>query len=77
MSYLGSYSDRLWGQVALNPGVFLGLGPCTIDGVSYPVCTTAANLDQRRVLYAENPAEAQLLGPVDRHTASARRTITR
>ena len=25
-SYLGSYSDRLWGQVALNPGVFLGLG---------------------------------------------------
>ena len=38
-SYLGSYSDRLWGQVAINPGVFLGLGPCTLQGVTYPVCT--------------------------------------
>lgn len=32
-SYLGSHSDRLWNQVAMNPGVFLGLGPCTLDGV--------------------------------------------
>ena len=32
------------GPVALNPGVS-GLGACTINGVSYPVCTTAANLD--------------------------------
>ena len=30
-SYLGSYTDRLWNQVALNPGVFLGLGPCTLE----------------------------------------------
>ena len=50
VSYLGSYSDRLWGLVALNPGVYLGLGPCTIQGVAYPVCTTNANLNQRRVL---------------------------
>ena len=68
-SYLGSYSDRLWNLVALNPGRYLGAGPCTIAGVSYPVCTTAANLDQRRVLYAQNPAEARFLGPVDRHTS--------
>src|SRR3990172_8491647 len=44
-SYLGSYTDRIWGQVQLNPGVFLGLGPCTLDGVFYPTCTTAANLN--------------------------------
>ena len=68
-SYLGSYSDRLWNLVALNPGRYLGAGPCAIAGVSYPVCTTAANLDQRRVLYAQNPAEARFLGPVDRHTS--------
>jgi hypothetical protein len=68
VSYLGSYSDRLWNLVALNPGRYLGTGPCVIAGVSYPVCTTAANLDQRRALYAINPAEARLLGPVDRHT---------
>jgi len=68
-SYLGSHSDRLWNLVALNPGRYLGAGPCTIAGVSYAVCTTAANLDQRRVLYAQNPAEARFLGPVDRHTS--------
>jgi hypothetical protein len=68
-SYLGSYSDRLWGAVALNPGVFRGLGACTINGVAYPTCTTNANLDVRRVLYQENPREAGLLGPIDRHSA--------
>ena len=51
-SYLGSYSDRLWAQTALNPGVYLGLGPCTLNtatgAVSYPVCSTTSNLDQRR-----------------------------
>ena len=51
-----------------NPGQYLGQGPCTIVGVTYPVCTVAGNLDQRRVLYSQNPKEAQFLGPVDRHT---------
>jgi hypothetical protein len=63
VSYLGSYSDRLWGLVALNPGVYLGLGPCTIQGVPYPVCTTNNNLNQRRVLSVsgDNPASALLI----------------
>jgi hypothetical protein len=69
-SYLGSYTDRLWGQVAINPGVFLGLGPCTLAGVFYPSCTTNANLNQRRVfsLSGENPAAAELIGNLDVHT---------
>jgi hypothetical protein len=67
-SYLGSHSDRLWGAVARNPGVFMGLGPCTLkNGVSYPICTTNANLDVRRALYQKNPVEGQLLGSID-HT---------
>ena len=64
-SYLGSYTDRIWGLVQLNPGVFLGLGPCTINGVSYPACTTDANLNNRRVLYLENPREAQLIANIE------------
>jgi hypothetical protein len=68
VSYLGSYSDRIWGLVAMNPGVFLGLGPCTIHGVAYPVCSTNANLNQRRALYLENPDEAQFIGALDQHT---------
>ena len=69
-SYLGSHSDRLWDQVALNPGVFLGLGPCTLGGVSFATCTTNANLDRRRVLTlsGENPAAAGLIGNLDLHT---------
>jgi len=69
-SYLGSHSDRLWYQVALNPGVFLGLGPCTLGGVSFTTCTTNANLDRRRVLTlsGENPAAAGLIGNLDLHT---------
>jgi hypothetical protein len=65
VSYLGSYTDRLWAQTAINPGIFMGLGPCTIQGVRYNVCSTNANLNQRRVLFQENPAEGRLIGALD------------
>jgi len=65
VSYLGSYSDRLWGLIAYNPGEYLGAGPCVINGVSYPVCTTPANLNNRRRLYLENPQEAQYIANLD------------
>jgi hypothetical protein len=65
VSYLGSYVDRVWAQTALNPGIFMGLGPCTIQGVNYTVCSTNANLNQRRVLFRENPAEGRLIGTMD------------
>jgi hypothetical protein len=68
-SYLGSHSDRLWAQVARNPGVYMGLGPCTINGVSYPVCSTNTNLNQRRALFQINPREAAFLGAIDENTA--------
>jgi hypothetical protein len=61
-SYLGSHTDRIWGQVALNPGEFLGNAACTINGVAYPNCTVPANLDQRRLLH--DP----LIGVLDLHT---------
>jgi hypothetical protein len=68
VSYLGSHSDRLWAQVALNPGVYMGLGPCTINGVAYTVCSTNANLNQRRLLYQQNPREAAFIGALDLNT---------
>jgi hypothetical protein len=65
-SYIGTYSDRLWAQTAINPGIYMGLGPCTLaDGRTYPVCSTNANLNVRRVLYQENPKEAALIGTLD------------
>ena len=68
-AYLGSYANRLWAQTALNPGVFLGLGPCTLNTDigprSYPVCSTNANLNQRRALSLENPVRSAQLGALD------------
>ena len=70
-SYLGSYTDRLWMQIQLNPAEFLGTAPCVINGVSYPVCSTAANVNQRRrlTLSGQNPASAALVGNLDLHTS--------
>jgi hypothetical protein len=65
VGYLGSYTDRLWAQTAFNPGIYMGLGPCTIQGVRYNVCSTNANLNQRRVLFQENPVEGRLIGTLD------------
>ena len=66
-SYLGSYSDHLWWTVPLNPGEYLGTGPCTLQGVVYPVCTTTANIGPRRrlSLSGENPAAAAKIGVLD------------
>ena len=68
-NYLGRYSDHLWAEVGINSGVFLGLAPCVINGVSFPVCSTNANLNQRRKFSIENPRQGGLLGFVDQHNA--------
>jgi Carboxypeptidase regulatory-like domain len=68
VAYLGSHSDRLWAQKALNPAIYMGLGPCTIQGVSYTVCSTTANTNQRRVLNTVNPAAAAFIGALDENT---------
>jgi hypothetical protein len=66
-SYIGSYADRLWGQVHLNPGNFMGLGPCTLAGQSFSTCTVTSNVDRRRTLYLENPRTGQGYGPLVRY----------
>ena len=68
-NYLGRYSDHLWAEVGINPGVYMGLGPCAINGVSFPVCSTNANLNQRRKFSTENPRQGGLLGFVDQHNS--------
>jgi hypothetical protein len=41
----------------LNAAQFLGLNACTINGIAYPVCSTLANINQRRPLYLQNPTQ--------------------
>ncbi len=74
-SYIGSHTSNLWNMKALNPGVFLGTGPCTLPLAippNQPVCSTDANLNARRVLSLENPNEAQFIGHLDQHDPSGR-----
>ena len=54
-SYLGNHTTHLWSNQQINPAVFLGLGPCTLNGVQYATCSTTANTDQRRRFSLENP----------------------
>lgn len=64
-SYLGNNTIHLWTNNPINAPVFMGLGACTIAGVSYSVCSTAANENQRRPLYLQNPAQGKYYGAID------------
>jgi len=64
-SYLGNEVTHLYGFRELNPAIFLGLGPCTINGVAYNPCSTTANTNQRRLLTLLNPVEGPKYGFVD------------
>ena len=63
-SYLGTQTLHVWTEAPGNPALYLGLGPCTLNGVSYPTCSTTANTNQRRRLSLEKPADAQSIGNV-------------
>jgi hypothetical protein len=58
-SYVGTHITHIWNAIELNPALYLGLGSCTLNTatgpVSYPVCSTLANINQRRVLNLANP----------------------
>jgi hypothetical protein len=68
-SYLGSYSDRLWHSQALNPGVYLGMDPCTLQTpegpVFYRTCTTLGNLNHRREFTLADPIKSAKIGALD------------
>jgi hypothetical protein len=58
-TYIGSKITHLMNAVELNPGMNMGFGACTLQTptgpVSYPVCTNAGNINQRRLLNLSNP----------------------
>ncbi|PYS46768.1 MAG: hypothetical protein DMG13_29330 [Acidobacteria bacterium] len=60
VNYVGTQITHVWNAIELNPAQFLGLTPCTLNTaagpVSYPVCSTAGNVNQRRLLNLANPS---------------------
>jgi len=71
-TYLGSYSDRLWNVLSLNPGVYIP-GACTLQTPTGPQafnpCSTNATLNFRRELTMQNYDTGKYLGVTDEHTA--------
>jgi hypothetical protein len=61
-SYIGNSTSHLWSLRQLNPSVFLGLGPCTLNGVQYSTCSTTGNQNQRRRLSLQDPRTGQNFG---------------
>ncbi|MBV9266936.1 MAG: TonB-dependent receptor [Acidobacteriaceae bacterium] len=65
VSYLGNETTHLWIAGETDPAVFLGTGPCTINGVSYKTCSSTSNTNQRRMFYLTNPATGKYYASVD------------
>jgi hypothetical protein len=63
-NYIGSNTIHVPTGNELNPAIFLGLGPCSINGVNYSTCSTTGNTNQRRLLGLQNPAQGQYYGTV-------------
>ena len=61
-SYIATRASHIWAQRAANPGIFIPGGPCTLQGVVYNPCSSTSNINQRRLLSLENPAEGQYIG---------------
>ena len=66
VNYIGNTISHLINEQQINPAVFLGTQPCTLNTVNgpvnYPTCSTTANTNQRRVLSLRNPAQGQYYG---------------
>lgn len=70
-SYLATRGQHIWTENSINPAIFLGLGPCTLSGVSYTVCSSTTNTDARRLLTLERPADGAKIGPLSEYDDGA------
>jgi hypothetical protein len=75
-TYIGNHTSNLWNMKSINPGEFLGLGPCTLQTATgprfFPVCSTQGNLENRRTLSLEDPVKGEAIGFLDEHDTSGR-----
>jgi hypothetical protein len=56
---------HLMGARELNPAVFMGTGQCTLGTITYSVCSTLSNTNERRLLSSLNPTYGKYFGYVD------------
>ncbi len=65
VAYLGNEMVHLMGARELNPAVFMGTNQCTLNGITYNVCSTLSNTNERRLFSALNPTYGKYYGFVD------------
>ena len=65
-TYIGNATRHMWSLQQSNPAIFLGLGPCTLNGVQYATCSTTANQEARRALTLENPTLGRQFGAIQK-----------
>ena len=71
-SYIGTQTAHIWTTRLINPVIFFPgnavNGVCTSQGYTFNTagtCSTAANLEARRKLTLERPADGRLIGALD------------
>jgi Carboxypeptidase regulatory-like domain len=66
-TYMGLETEHLWVSYQLNPGQFLGLGPCTLPNSPrvWNPCSSTANTNFRRLFNLQRPQDGQYIGPED------------
>jgi hypothetical protein len=64
-AYIGNEVVHLYGAIERNPAIYMGLGPCTVNGVAYNPCSTTQNTNARRLLTLLNPTEGSKVGFMD------------
>ena len=62
-NYIGNNFIHLWGGNQANPGVYIP-GSCVLNGVTTNPCSTTANVNSRRVLNLQNPAQGRFFGSI-------------
>jgi carboxypeptidase family protein len=70
-SYIATRTLHIWTMNPINPAIFLGLGPCTLDSVAYATCSATTNTDARRQLSLERPRDGDKIGPLGQMDAGA------
>ena len=64
VNYLGNNTLHLFTSNQANPAVFLGTGACNINGTNYTVCSTVANINQRRTLSLQSATQGPFFAGV-------------
>ena len=65
-NYVGSSVIHMLAPEQLNPVIYDPRGSCVIAGRAYTPCSTVANINQRRVLFSQEPTQGQFYEGVSR-----------